>query len=233
MSVTHAAYNPACYTSKTLPGKGNAMKKHLARIVSAVTLLSVTAVLAYAGGWSIITLREFPDSAIEGRPLNLTFTVRQHGVTLLTGLQPVVHAGAGSTDLKAAAKATKNPGEYSASIVLPSAGTWTVRIDGGFNPEDKTRVYNSVTMPPLVVNRADTPGTPMSHETRGSRLFVSKGCVGCHAAGSDNDVTKKKLAGDYLRRFLADPSIRTVDMPNLALSDNEIGALVAFLTPSN
>jgi hypothetical protein len=60
------------------------------------------------------------------------------------------------------------------------------------------------------------------------------------------DLTGKRFATEYLRRFLADPSITPVpeeicskdrsycgspyEMPNLNLKDAEIEALVAFIT---
>lgn len=205
------------------------MKKRAIRLVSAVVLLALCSVFAQAGGWSVITLKEFPDYAIAGKPLALTFTVRQHGNHLVSGLKPLLRATAGAHEVTVTAKPTKNEGEYTASLLMANPGDWTIRIDGGFNPEDKTREYNAMVLPPLSVVRGEAV-TKLSHETQGSRLFVAKGCVGCHAAGGNNDVTTRQFAKDYLRMFLADPSIRRVEMPNLGLSENEITALTAFLT---
>jgi hypothetical protein len=205
------------------------MKKHTIRFASAVALVALCAVLAQGGGWSIITLKEFPDSAVAGKPLVLTFTVRQHGNHPVSDLKPMIRATAGKQEVTVAARPTKNAGEYTASLLMANPGEWTISIDGGFNAEDKTRAYNSMVLPPLSVGRAEAL-TKLSHEAQGSRLFVAKGCVGCHAAGSDKDVTTKQFAKDYLRMFLADPSIRRVEMPNLGLSENEITALTAYLT---
>ncbi len=52
------------------------MKETLIALLLTLTLTT----LAFAGGWAIITLNEFPDYAVAGKPLNLTFSVRQHGV---------------------------------------------------------------------------------------------------------------------------------------------------------
>jgi hypothetical protein len=201
------------------------------RLVTFAVLLALAAVTAYGGGWSIITLADFPDYVVAGEPVTLTFSVRQHGNHLIDGLKPALRASTtGGLQVDAEAKPTGNKGEYSATLRLANPGEWTIRVDGGFNAEDKTRSYNALTLPSLAVVRGAPAGGPtFSEAERGSRLFVAKGCVGCHAAGTDKDVTKKQFAGDYLTKFLADPSIRKVDMPNLKLKASEISSLIAFL----
>jgi len=139
-------------------------------------LAAVTA--AYAGGWAIITLNDLPDYAVAGKPLNLTFAVRQHGVTLLSGLQPSVRArNATGLTVKTAVVRTGKPGEYSAALTLPQPGDWTIAIDSGFNS-------SATTLPILKVISPESPlPTPFSPNTRGARLFAAKGCVGCHRHG--------------------------------------------------
>ena len=43
------------------------------------------------------------------------------------------------------------------------------------------------------------------------------------------DLTGKRFPQDYLKRFLADPSIKPAEMPNLKLKSDEIEALAAFI----
>jgi hypothetical protein len=43
------------------------------------------------------------------------------------------------------------------------------------------------------------------------------------------DLTTRRFDPDYLKKFLADPSIRTADMPNLKLKADEIEALAVFI----
>ena len=74
---------------------------------------------------------------------------------------------------------TTNQGEYAAPACSP--GDWTIRVDSGFNPDDRTRAYNSMVLPPLSVIRDDAPLPAYSEADRGSRLMVAKGCIGCHA----------------------------------------------------
>lgn len=78
----------------------------------------------------------------------------------------------------------------------------------------------------------------------GRALFVNKGCVMCHAhpavtteygpfwmGDEPPELTNGKLSAEYLKQWLIEPSKLKPDtlMPNLHLSDAEIGALIAFL----
>jgi len=77
---------------------------------------------------------------------------------------------------------------------------------------------------------------------RGRALFVAKGCATCHAhdalvglAGETSvgpDLSSYQPNAEFVRRWLGDPAAIRPDtpMPDLALSDGEITALIAFLT---
>jgi hypothetical protein len=184
-----------------------------------------------AGGWSVITLADFPDYAMAGRPLTLTFSVRQHGQKLVSGLKPSVQASTpGTPAVIVRATPTSRAGEYTATLELNRVGDWSIVVDGGFNADDKARSYNSIALPPLRVIPADSaPLVLFSEAERGSVLMVTKGCVSCHAPGGDRDVTKRHLKADQVKVFLADPSGRQIEMPNLGLRPPEISALASYL----
>jgi len=208
------------------------MKKPI-RLVVPVLALLVAAVAAYAGGWATITLHDFPDYAVAGTPLKLTFTVRQHGVSPLTDLKPTVRATTTAGLIARGTAGVGGPrGEYSSSLTLPQPGDWTIIVDSGF-------LESTVTLPSLkvIATGAPTPA-PFALQTRGLRLFSAKGCVGCHThlevnprAGADAkmNLTGKRFEHGYLKSFLADPSIRSAEMPNLNLKPQEIEALAAFI----
>jgi mono/diheme cytochrome c family protein len=210
------------------------MTRRISLHVAVIALaLSAFVSVALAGGWAVITLNDFPDSAVAGRPLDLTFSVRQHGQTLLTGLQPSVRAVAAAGNVvNGRVVATANRGEYTTSLALPEPGQWSITINSGFND-------NAVTLPALKVFAAGLPAPePFAPATQGVRLFTAKGCVGCHRHLEVNperttdtrfDLTGRRFPPDYLKKFLADPSIKTSDMPNMKLKDNEIEALAAFI----
>jgi len=101
----------------------------------------------------------------------------------------------------------------------------------------------SLDVPTVAVTQ--TPGLA----EQGRMLFVAKGCLVCHnhpAFAAERHQTmflnfddvptlaSLKIDADYLKRWLHDPRALkpTTQMPNLNLSDEEIDALVAFLTTS-
>ncbi len=65
-------------------------------IPALLPFLIITA--AFAGGWAIVTVHDLPDYAVSGRPVSLTFTVRQHGMTPLAGLKPSARHASGHPD---------------------------------------------------------------------------------------------------------------------------------------
>jgi hypothetical protein len=211
------------------------MKRRLGfRFLLPLLVLLAVLTAAYGGGWATITvLNEFPDYAVAGKTLDLSFVVRQHGQTPLSGLQPTIRATTTSgLSAKAAVTASRTPGQYTAALTLPEPGMWTITITSGFNA-------SAITLPALkvIAPGATTPGA-FSPATRGVRLFAAKGCVGCHRHLEVNpefqtdarfDLTTKRFPPDYLNRFLADPSIKPADMPNLNLKPEEIEALAAFI----
>jgi hypothetical protein len=62
-------------------------KRMLSLLIAIAALLSlVTAALA--GGWSLVTVRDFPDFAVAGKPLNMTFTAWVPSLEPLSNLHP-------------------------------------------------------------------------------------------------------------------------------------------------
>ena len=194
-------------------------------------------IAALVGGWAAITVEQLPDYVAAGQPDTLTFTVRQHGVTRLTGLRPSIEARSGDVTTTALAAPGRETGQYVSTFTLPRAGEWTITIHSGF-------LNSHVTLLPL---QAIAPGatTPLAlpERERGRRLFVAKGCVTCHihgdVAGSGvvavgPELTDRRLPADYLKQFLANPAIAPQSgparMPNLGLEPQEIAALAEFLT---
>jgi mono/diheme cytochrome c family protein len=190
----------------------------------------------YAGGWAIVNVRDMPEYAVAGKPVRLTFTVRGHGVSPLGDLEPKIAAKSGTTMVEASAVATKNSGEYTANLALPRPGNWTIQIIG---------TIDDPTLPDLTVIASGSPAPPpLSQAALGKRLFVAKGCIGCHVnrevrvedgGGVGPDLTGKRFPEAYLKSFLADPratlgrDFEAWEMPNLGLTKSEIAALTAFI----
>lgn len=85
----------------------------------------VLAFPAFAGGWAVITLDELPTDVVAGEPVTIGFTVRQHGRTPMTDIDPTVSARL-STDenFMVHAEPEGEPGHYAANLTFPKEGNW-------------------------------------------------------------------------------------------------------------
>jgi hypothetical protein len=129
----------------------------LCATVAAVALafLALTGA-AGAGGWATVGFEPLPDGTSAGGTWHPTITIKQHGVTPLGGLSPVVtieDASTGGTQTFMATE-TSRIGTYEADVVFPSAGDWRVAIDSGFGD-------SRVTYGPLAID-APSGGSPGS-----------------------------------------------------------------------
>ena len=224
----------------------------------AVLLFATVAWTSY-GGWAVVKVAKIPDGWIVGKPLQLQWQVRQHGVRLAQGLHPTLEARSGSKVVHATAAPFAEDGEtgYRGRITFPESGDWQVTIHTGWG-DLKTvlvpwRVIDSVTPVRGTVEEhlASRGISRFSEVERGRRLFVSQGCVTCHVhrdvpirtADVPNkgmlinfgpELSERRFPAEYLASFLKDPSIKPPTtpgktMPNLALREKEILPLIAFL----
>src|SRR5438094_7774439 len=185
-------------------------------------LLLVSLISAYLGGWAGITAEAPPEYVGVARPATLTFTVRQHGATRLSGPRPRIEARAGDVTAQAMATPGTEAGQYVASLTLPRASAWTITIYSGFGT-------SRVTLPPLlaIARGAQPPLTPPESQ-RGRRLFVAKGSVTSHVHGDIEGsgtvavgpaLTGRRWPAEHLKLFRANPAIApprgTLRMPDL------------------
>jgi len=230
------------------------MRKFALGIV-AVLLVATVAWTSY-GGWAVVKVAKIPDAWIVGKPLQLSWQVRQHGVRQLGGdddLRPTLEARSGSSVVRGTTSAFAEDGEkgFRGQIVFPATGDWQVTIHSGFLDAKAVlvpwRVVDSLKPVRGTVEEhlASIGVARFSEVERGRRLFVSQGCVTCHVhrdvairgqmSEFGGDLSDRRLPADYLASFLKDPSIKPrtpgkPEMPNLAMREKEITPLVAFLT---
>jgi mono/diheme cytochrome c family protein len=228
---------------------------------SRVTLFTSAAVLliavvAYAGGWAVVTINDFPEYAVAGKPFAGTFSVRQHGLTMLSDLKPIIHASSpGEPEIKVAAKPSAREGEYRFELTLPKPGDWQIAVDSLFinylvgnrvdeSPHQPNAGY--VAIPLKVVAPGNAPAA-MTAVQRGKWLFNAKGCNACHNKGAvpvmggiGPDLSRLKLTPEYTRSLLSDPAatlkLKKVEygqMPNLHLTLQDINALTEYLLAGN
>ena len=209
--------------------------------------LPVTCAVAFAvavrlgaGGWAVVTLDALPESIVAATPVRLSFTIRQHGQTLLDGLQPRVQATAGTDQIRNEAQPAGQTGRYLATLTFPRPAEWVITIDSGFGANSRLTL-----LPIPVVADARHAATAQTAVGRGLRLFVAKGCVSCHqnslgSANSSLGVGPSLVAGKHPDGLLASILLRpdavlprsqqpVGAMPNLNLQPDEVTALVAFI----
>src|SRR5438552_18195859 len=84
-------------------------------------LFLASVIAAVIGGWAVITVEQLPDYVTAGRPVTLSFTVRQHGVTRLSGLKPSIDARSGDLTTTATASPGPETGPYASPRRQPRA----------------------------------------------------------------------------------------------------------------
>jgi hypothetical protein len=196
-------------------------------------MVAVPAISTAFGGWAVVTVENPPEHLVVGTPYKPVYSVRQHGVELQSGLSGKVEARSGDRVVRADAKSIAG-GKYEASLLVPSAGAWTITVNSGFGPA-------RTTMLPITAAAAGTPVVAMAETERGKHLFVAKGCTTCHVEMKviPVDVRTSKYDGSFVKKLLSDPKSMPkrhgvdVEMPNLNLSATEISALSAYLSGPN
>jgi hypothetical protein len=186
------------------------------------------------GGWAVVTVRDLPESFVAGQQYRIEFQVRQHGLELLSGLEPrlVVRKRALFGDAETIPARQTAAGTYAATFTAPSAEQVFLVIKNGFGGE--LRLYPV----PVVAAGARAPA-PLTPAERGRALFVAKGCNSCHANSDLVDRPDNRTFSDapalggrrldtrYLVTKMTRPNAER--MPDLGLRDDEVQALAAFL----
>jgi cytochrome c2 len=133
---------------------------------------------ALAGGWAVITLDELPGEIRPSQPLEIGFTVRQHGDKPLEGLDPaitLIQADTGER-FNVLAEPGDRPGHYRATLNFPAEGRWNWSIQA-FTMDQE--------MPPLMVSPASganqvAPKTafPLPAATAGAGIVITLAALG-------------------------------------------------------
>lgn len=204
-----------------------------------VSMLVVLAAGFTFGGWAVVSVTDIPDVWIAGKPVQLTWEVRQHAVTPLYGLNPKLEARSGSRTVEGTTSEFNENGQrgYRGAITFPTSGEWQVTIYSGFGRSKAILV-------PWGVVDSRTKGVPgFTEAERGRRMFAASGCVTCHMHNEVGikgelsdfgpDLTVRRFPASYLANFLANPSIKPPtngkQMPNPHLRAKDIAPLIAFI----
>jgi hypothetical protein len=122
------------------------MKTKITAITLALLFALIFTVPAFAGGWAIVNLDEWPTNVTAGEEFEIGFTVLQHGVTPVTGITPIISGTltGGKESMSVMAEAEGEPGHYVASLNFPKSGEWSWKIES----------FGEQIMPPLTVAEA-------------------------------------------------------------------------------
>lgn len=158
------------------------MKRLWIAVVAAVLPLS-TGAFVYSGGWAVVSVSKIPDAWIVGKPLQLSWQARQHGIVPLAGLKPTIEARSGSHRVTGATWEFSESGHkgYRGTISFPEPGEWQVIINSGFGRSRAVlipwRVVDSVTpvRGTVEAHLAARGMPPFGEVERGRRLFAAIG----------------------------------------------------------
>lgn len=137
---------------------------------------------AAAGGWVVITLDELPGPIRAGKIVRLGFTVRQHGVTPINGVTPVLTTANPETGetITAEAQQVGETGHFEVAVVFPGAGTWEWRLKAPPFPQETH--FEPITVLPAastgdtILSVGVTPG-----EARAAMRWAGAGLLGAAA----------------------------------------------------
>ena len=88
--------------------------------------LLFTAAPVLAGGWVVITLDSLPEGIQAGRPVEISFMVRQHGKDPTHDVSPILTATNNATgeEIRIAAEKALETGRFVVTANFPNTGTW-------------------------------------------------------------------------------------------------------------
>ena len=106
--------------------------------IAAALLVLLAAPAAFAGGFATVGIDPAPTAAPPGSDWEARITVLQHGRTPAEGLRPAVLLRAGDRVVERFdARATTEPGVYTARVTFPAEGRYRVSVDEGFGVEHR------------------------------------------------------------------------------------------------
>jgi hypothetical protein len=153
-----------------------------AMLVSFGALALLAAAKPILGGWAVTTVHEVPTQFTVGQETTLTFSVRQHGVNLVSGLTPVLivkraDAGMLTRSTRIEARNTRHAGIYTVAYTPTAPGDVVLTVDNGWPQRLEMR--------PIPVVAAGAAPVRVASVERGRALFVAAGCNMCHVKADD------------------------------------------------
>jgi len=133
---------------------------------------------AAAGGWVVISLDELPGPVRAGETVRLGFTVRQHGVTPVNSVTPMlmaVNPQTGET-ITAEAEQVGATGHFEVATVFPEAGAWEWQLSAPPFPQE-TR-FEPITVLPAAASQSAFPFGNSAGQARTAMRWAGAGLLG-------------------------------------------------------
>lgn len=185
---------------------------------------------AMAGGWAVITLDELSGEIVAGEPFEIGFTVRQHGVTPLDGLTPIVSARQPGSSVTEQAQAQGKTGHYVATLSFPQGGEWEWSIQAfavnqpmpPLNVMEASGIAQSETQNPIPANLSLLAGSlglaglaaglfvALRRKVRWAIALILAGLI--VSAGSIVSAAEQPAAEPEAKVLAADPSLSPFEL---------------------
>lgn len=139
----------------------------------AITATLLLAGVAAAGGWATATLDPPPDDPTVGEPVEIGFTLMQHGVTPTSDGPAELHLINSETGGRTSFAATPSGGDghWTARVTFPAAGTYRFEITHDLEIEP-------VNLDAISVTVAEAPATTPAASGSSAALAILAGAVG-------------------------------------------------------
>lgn len=109
------------------------MNRLLGALLAALAILLLAVTPVAAGGWATVTPDEASGEPVAGEPIDVGFTVLQHGQTPASWTTATVVATNAVTgaSVRVTASSTGDDGHFTATLTVPEPGIWTWRVELG------------------------------------------------------------------------------------------------------
>jgi hypothetical protein len=167
-------------------------------VLTAGAVLAVwLASAALAGGWAVSTLDPLPPPR-SGEPIDVGFSIRQHGVHLVApeGLVAIAVTTSEGVTTVFPARAQELPGRFVATVTFPVAGTyrWEVR-QGWFPSQDLGPITVAAPAAPAMDGPASDATVASGPRYRGPvalRVLFPAAAAGCAGLGVADLVRRRR-----------------------------------------
>jgi hypothetical protein len=106
--------------------------KKLSMTLAALGMTIALVGVAGAGGQARVKVEQVPGKVEAGKPFELAITVQPQTWSHARNIEPIVTAECAGRKVATTAVASKRVNQYRATLNLPTAGEWKIRVDSRY-----------------------------------------------------------------------------------------------------